>query len=440
MVGLRLACMKLTPVRRIRGRIRLPGDKSISHRVAMIASIAEGRSRLSNFSSSQDCASTLSCMKQLGATIAHSGKTVIIDPPKELHDSDEPLDCGNSGSTMRMLAGILAGRRFTSELSGDDSLSLRPMKRIIEPLEMMGAAIDSHDGKPPLRIYGVAPLNPISYELPIASAQVKSCVLFAGLNAKGTTTVIEPTLTRDHTERLFGGFGVAVETRITDDGKKTQNSVNGPARFAGGDMTIPGDISSAAYFVAASVLLTGSELAIEDVGLNPTRTEFLSLLRNWGADIQTRHIQSERDEPIGSITVRGNVDSSAEVRRIPNDVIPALIDELPLIAVVGSQLTGGLEIRGAAELRVKETDRIAATVNNLRAMGAEVEEYEDGLFVNGRTNLRGSLIDSYGDHRIAMAFSIGALIADGSSEISGASCVNISFPEFFELLNQIIDA
>lgn len=409
----------------------------------MIATLAEGRSRFANFSSSQDCASTLSCLKQLGATITQSDQTVVIDPPKHLHAPSGPLNCGNSGSTMRMIAGILAGSNFPSELTGDDSLSLRPMKRIIEPLEMMGAMIDSNGGKPPLRIHGAVALNPIRYELPVASAQVKSCVLLAGLSAKGRTTVIEATLTRDHTERLFDGFGVPVETRVTDDGK-TQYSVDGPARFAGGEMTIPGDISSGAYFVAASVLLPDSELTIEEVSLNPTRTEFLSLLRNWGADIETRQLQSARNEPLGGITVKDGFNSDEalktnEPRRIPKEVVPALIDELPLIAVVGSQLSGGLEIRGAAELRVKETDRIAATVTNLRAMGAEVEEYNDGLFVNGRTKLRGSLIDSYGDHRIAMAFSIAALIADSPSEISGASCVNISFPEFFELLNKVID-
>lgn len=435
--------MKLFPARRISGRISLPGDKSISHRAAMIATLAEGRSRFANFSSSQDCASTLSCLKQLGATITQSDQTVVIDPPKHLHAPSGPLNCGNSGSTMRMIAGILAGSNFPSELTGDDSLSLRPMKRIIEPLEMMGAMIDSNGGKPPLRIHGTVALNPIRYELPVASAQVKSCVLLAGLSAKGRTTVIEATLTRDHTERLFDGFGVPVETRVTDDGK-TQYSVDGPARFAGGEMTIPGDISSGAYFVAASVLLPDSELTIEEVSLNPTRTEFLSLLRNWGADIETRQLQSARNEPLGGITVKDGFNSDEalktnEPRRIPKEVVPALIDELPLIAVVGSQLSGGLEIRGAAELRVKETDRIAATVTNLRAMGAEVEEYNDGLFVNGRTKLRGSLIDSYGDHRIAMAFSIAALIADSPSEISGASCVNISFPEFFELLNKVID-
>jgi 3-phosphoshikimate 1-carboxyvinyltransferase len=436
--------MKLSPANRVHGRISLPGDKSISHRAAMIASLAEGRSRFANFSSSQDCASTLSCLRQLGATITQSDQTVVIEPPNQLHASDGPLDCGNSGSTMRMLAGILAGSNFTSELTGDESLSLRPMKRIIEPLEMMGAVIDSIDGKPPLRIHGATALNPISYELPVASAQVKSCVLLAGLSAKGRTTVTEATMTRDHTERLFEGFGVPVETRVTDDGK-TQYSVDGPARFAGGEMTIPGDISSAAYFVAASVLLPGSQLTIEAVSLNPTRTEFLSLLCNWGADIETRHVQLERNEPVGGITVKDGFNSGSEAeatepKRIPKGLVPALIDELPLIAVVGSQLSGGLEIRGAAELRVKETDRISATVTNLRAMGAEVEEYNDGLFVNGHTKLSGSLIDSYGDHRIAMAFSIAALIADGPSEISGASCVNISFPEFFELLHQIIDS
>jgi 3-phosphoshikimate 1-carboxyvinyltransferase len=442
--------MKLSPASRIRGRIRLPGDKSISHRAALIAGLAEGSSRLSNFSTSSDCASTLACLEQLGAIVTRSGQTVTIDPPQELRSPTTPLDCGNSGSTMRMVAGILAGNNFTSELSGDDSLASRPMKRIIEPLEMMGATIASNKGKPPLCIHGSARLNPITYELPVASAQVKSCVLFAGLNALGQTTVIEPTTTRDHTERLFKGFGVPIQQTIADG--KTRISIDGPARFLAGDMTIPGDISSAAYFIAASMLLPGSDLTIQDVGLNPTRVEFVSQLRDWGASIETTDNKTERYEPIGIINVKGGTGTTRasrtdqreartlnEPRRIGRGLTPALIDELPLIAVVGSQLPGGLEIRDAAELRVKETDRITATVNNLRAMGAEVEEYDDGFFVNGPVKLHGALIDSYGDHRIAMAFSIAALIADSPSEISGASCVNISFPEFFELLHQIVE-
>ena len=429
--------MKLFPARRINGRIGLPGDKSISHRAALIASLANDTARLTNFSTSEDCASTLACIEKLGATVTRSGEHLTIEPAKRLQASSTPLDCGNSGSTMRMLAGLLAGQTFTSTLVGDDSLSSRPMKRIIEPLERMGARIDSANDKPPLTIQGTAPLQAIKYELPVASAQVKSCVLFAGLNAEGQTTVIEPAVTRDHTERLFNGCGVPVNSERTNDGRTTI-TIDGPARFDCADMTIPGDISSAAYFVAAATLLRGSELLIQDVSLNPTRVEFLSVLRDWGAEIETSDERLERNEPTGAIRISsGDLESGVQSRRVPEALIPSLIDELPLMAVVGSQLPGGVEIRSATELRVKETDRIAATVRNLRAMGAEVEEYPDGLFVNGPTNLHGALIESYGDHRIAMAFSIAALVANGPSEISGASCVNISFPEFFELLHQI---
>ena len=430
--------MKLFPARSINGRIRLPGDKSISHRAALIASIANNTSRLSNFSTSQDCASTLACIEKLGAKSTRSAEHITIEPARQFRASSTPLDCGNSGSTMRMLAGILAGQPFISKLVGDDSLSSRPMKRIIEPLEMMGATIDSNNDKPPLTIHGKSSLQPIRYELPVASAQVKSCVLFAGLNADGQTTVIESAVTRDHTERLFNGCGVPVHSERTNDGRATI-TIDGPARFDCADLTIPGDISSAAYFVAAATLLRGSDLLIEDVSLNPTRVEFLSVLRDWGAEIETSDERLERNEPTGSVRISSSdLKSRANgSRRIADVLVPSMIDELPLIAVVGSQLPGGVEIRSATELRVKETDRIAATVKNLRSMGAEVEEYSDGLFVNGPVNLRGALIDSYGDHRIAMAFSIAALVANGPSEISGASCVNISFPEFFELLHQI---
>lgn len=426
--------MKVAPVSRIKGTIRLPGDKSISHRAALIAGIAEGTSQLQNFSTSHDCQSTLACLEQLGVGVYRSPNNITIEPPPQLRAPAKPLDCGNSGSTMRMLTGILAGKNFSSELIGDESLSSRPMKRIIEPLEKMGATIQSIRGRPPLSIEGTSQLRPITYEPPVASAQVKSCILFAGLNAKGRTTVIEPVRTRDHTERLFNGFGVSIE----DTG--TTVMIDGPARFIGGQMTIPGDISSAAYFVAAAMLLPKSELTIEDVCLNPTRTEFVSLLNRWGGDIETRITRTDRNEPSGTINVMTTdvAHSSSGPLVIDKDIVPSLIDELPLVAVVGSQLSG-VEIRGAAELRVKETDRITATARNLRAMGAEVEEFDDGLFVKGPVKLRGAAVDSFGDHRIAMAFSIASLVADGASEISGASCVDISFPEFFDLLHKVVD-
>jgi len=426
--------MKVAPVSRIKGTIRLPGDKSISHRAALIAGIAEGPSQLQNFSTSCDCESTLACLQQLGVGVNRSPNNITIEPPPQLRASPEPLDCGNSGSTMRMLAGILAGQNFSSELTGDESLSSRPMKRIIEPLEKMGATIQSIRDRPPLRIEGTSQLKPITYELPVASAQVKSCILFAGLNAKGQTTVIEPVVTRDHTERLFNGFGVSIENT------GTTVMIDGPARFIGGQMIIPGDISSAAYFVAAAMLLPKSDLTIEDVGLNPTRTEFVSLLNRWGGEIQTSVTRTDRNEPSGTIKVmtREVAHSSNGPLVIDKDIVPSLIDELPLVAVMGSQLSG-VEIRGAAELRVKETDRITATARNLRAMGADVEEFDDGIFVNGPAKLRGAAIDSFGDHRIAMAFSIASLVADGASEISGASCVDISFPEFFDLLHKVVE-
>ena len=432
--------MKIWPVRRINGSIRLPGDKSISHRAALIAGIAEGTSQLTNFSTSRDCASTLTCLEQLGVIVTRSAGTISIQPPSQLRASAGPLDCGNSGSTMRMLAGLLAGNSLSTELTGDDSLSSRPMKRIIEPLEMMGANVQSSGGKPPLLIQGRSPLKSITYELPVASAQVKSCLLFAGLNATGRTTVIEKARTRDHTERLFNGFGVPVAITELNDGAASI-AIDGPARFVAGEITIPGDISSAAYFVAAAMLLPNSALTITDVSLNPTRTEFISLLRSWGGEIESIQTRLDRNEPAGIIKVSTTKKSERdnEPGIVDKNIVAALIDELPLLAVVGSQL-GGVEIRGAEELRVKETDRITATVNNLRAMGAEVEEFEDGLFVKGSTKLHGALIESYGDHRIAMAFSVAALLADGPSEVSGASCVDISFPEFFELLRQVVES
>lgn len=428
--------MRLNSARQIQGRLRLPGDKSISHRVALIAALASEGSEISNFSTARDCASTISCLQELGISIEERDQKLIFAGNQKLIAPRRALDCGNSGSTLRILTGVLAGHDLTAELIGDESLSSRPMRRIIEPLELMGAKIEATDGKAPLTVHGSAKLNPITYKLPVASAQVKSAILFAGLNAEGRTTVIETTPSRDHTERLFNGFGVPVTTN-TD----LSVSLDGPARLSGGPVTIPGDVSSAAYFVAASMLLPQSQLTIEGVGLNPTRAAFLSVLSSWGADISTDDVQTERNEPFGTIIVRGGINRSAGEtdRTLSRAVIPSLIDELPLLAVVGSQISGGIRIRDASELRLKESDRLATTALNLRAMGAEVEEFEDGLWVSGPTQLHGALIDSRNDHRIAMAFAVAALIAKGETQIAGSECVAISFPEFFPLLESLAE-
>jgi 3-phosphoshikimate 1-carboxyvinyltransferase len=429
--------MRLAPARKIKGWIRLPGDKSISHRAALIAALASESSEIANFSTAQDCASTLSCLRQLGVSIETDDHGLVrFSGNQRLRAPEGPLDCGNSGSTMRILAGVLAGQNFAAELIGDKSLSSRPMRRIIEPLELMGAKIDANDGKPPLTIHGSDRLVPISYQLPVASAQVKSAILFAGLFTAGRTTVIEKSPSRDHTERLFNGFGVPVTTN--DDLSVT---IDGPARFSGGAIRIPGDVSSAAYFIAAAMLLPRSELTIESVGLNPTRAAFLSVLRSWGAKITTSDLRDERNEPVGRIRVEGGLAPIVrdEDRILSGAMIPSLIDELPLLAVVGSQIPGGIQIRDAEELRLKESDRLLATAENLRAMGANVEEFDDGIAVSGGTALRGATIDSFGDHRIAMAFSVAALLADGPTEIMDSECVGVSFPEFFSLLDTLAE-
>jgi 3-phosphoshikimate 1-carboxyvinyltransferase len=427
--------MKLTPARSINGRLRLPGDKSISHRAALIAALAHGSSEISNFSTAQDCASTLGCLRSLDISIEHRDDKIVFPGEQGLVAPREPLDCGNSGSTLRILSGVLAGHDLTAELVGDESLSSRPMRRIIEPLELMGARIESTGDKAPLTVHGTGSLRPITYKLPVASAQVKSAILFAGLNARGRTSVIETIASRDHTERLFNGFGVPVTTNAD-----LSVTLDGPAQFTGGSITIPGDVSSAAYFVAAAMLLPQSELTIEGVGLNPTRAAFLSVLSSWGADVSTTDEQVERNEPRGTINVRGGLSKNAteSERTLGQSMIPSLIDELPLLAVVGSQIDGGIRIRDAGELRLKESDRLATTAANLRAMGAEVDEFPDGLSVSGPTQLHGALLDSHGDHRIAMAFSVAALLARGESEISGAECVSVSFPEFFPLLESVV--
>jgi len=415
----------------------------------MLASLASGISRIRNYSTSADCAATLTCMQQLGVTVEREKNELLIHGVgvDGLRAPAAALDCGNSGTTMRLLAGILSGQNFTSSLTGDHSLCSRPMQRIIEPLKMMGAGISSNDGCAPLSIQGQKPLRAIDYELLVASAQVKSCILLAGLSAQGRTEVIENEITRDHTERMLHWFGVPIETGPAErEGINARYvAVSAPARLPAREVSIPGDISSAAYFIAAAVLLPGSSLEVRNVGVNPTRTLFLEQLRALGLDVGITNSHEECNEPIGLVRVRG-VDSPRPPKRdlkgpfvLDGLRIPQLIDELPLLAVVGSQIEGGIEIRDAAELRVKESDRIATTAANLRAMGAEVEEFDDGLRVVGRTRLRGAKIDPCGDHRIAMAFTVAGLLAEGETEIAGSDCVAVSFPGFFELLDCVAE-
>ena len=431
--------MQITPARRLNGRVQLPGDKSISHRAAIIAALAKGTSQITNFSPSEDCAATLTCLQKLGVAIKAEDRRIIIEGVGEsgLRAPAEDLYCGNSGSTMRMLAGVLAGQDFSSTMTGDDSLSSRPMRRIIEPLQMMAAVIGSNDDKPPLTIKGRRPLKAIHYELPIASAQVKSCLLLAGLHANGRTELVERTETRDHTERMLEWFGVAVDKDA--DGGIT---IDGPRSYAARDVKVPGDISSAAFLIAAAALLPTSTVEIKDVGLNPRRSMFVSLLRSLGAEIEVTNERSECNEPVADIRVKGKLKvespSAVDSTLVRGNLIAGLIDELPILAVVGTQMPGGIEIRDARELRSKESDRIATTVKNLRAMGAEVEEFEDGLAVRGRAQLRGAMLESYGDHRIAMAFAVAALIASGDSEMAGAECVGVSFPDFFSTLKSLV--
>jgi 3-phosphoshikimate 1-carboxyvinyltransferase len=437
----KISSMKIRRARRIVGRTHLPGDKSISHRAAVIAALATGKSNITNFSTSADCASTLSCLSSLGVAIDQEGTSARIQGAGRsgFNAPSKQLDCGNSGSTLRMMAGVLAGQNFQSILTGDESLRSRPMKRIIEPLELMGAHVFSENGKAPLRIEGCNPLTAIRYQLPVASAQVKSSVLLAGLNAVGRTEVVEPQgiITRDHTERMLKWFGVRVENG-DENSTAASCSVVGPARFSGHEVRIPGDFSSAAYLIAAAAMMPGSELEIENLGLNPTRTQFLHVLRSSGAGIEVVTEREDCNEPVGIVSVRGP-GRWRPWKEFSGAIVASLIDELPLLAVVGTQIPGGIVIRDAAELRTKESDRIAATVSNLRAMGAKVEKHDDGLAVDGPVPLHGATLDSYGDHRIAMAFTVAALIARGDSEILGSDCVEISFPGFFECLESLVE-
>ncbi len=417
------------PARHVRGTVRLPGDKSISHRYAMLGAVAEGRTHLQNFSSGADCASTLSCVESLGVAVQRGEAGMVEIHGGVLQPPRVPLDCGNSGSTMRMLSGILAGQPFESELTGDASLSRRPMQRIIEPLGAMGARISSHDGCPPLRIKG-GDLRGIEYRPPVASAQVKSAVLLAGMFAQGESWVEEPVPTRDHTELALVAFGA----RVQRSGRRA--GIRGGQRLRGIEAYVPGDISSAAFFLCAAALFPESQLVIDSVCLNPTRATILDVLAAMGVRISMLHVAEQHGELVGTIAVEGGEMRGA---RLSGSQTAALIDELPVLAAIAPYSLEGIEIRDARELRVKESDRIAAVAHNLRAMGARVEELEDGLLVPGKQVLHGAEVDSRGDHRIAMAFAVAALRAQGESLIHGAEAVGISFPEFFSLLRQIIE-
>lgn len=430
--------MLIRPATTIRGSVTVPGDKSISHRAAIIAAMAEGESRIENFSTGEDCASTIRCLRQLGVEIEQDGKMVVVRSVGKagLRKPDGPLDCGNSGTTMRLLAGVLAGQNFESVLTGDGSLRRRPMNRIIEPLRLMGAEVDSEEGKAPLTIRGRNPLKATQYEMPIASAQVKSCVLFAGLNADGKTTVIEPVQTRDHTERMLRGFGGDVS--VTESAEGRIISILGKMHLAARGMIIPSDISSAAFFIVAAACREGSTLELPNVGTNPTRAAIIEVLREVGAEIELSEVSESCGEPVARLKVAGRGRPKCEEAvKITGKRIANLIDEIPILAVFGTQIEEGIEIRDATELRVKESDRIAAIVENLRRMAADVEEFDDGFRVR-RSQLIGAEVDSFGDHRIAMAFAVAGLFAEGDTIIKNPECADISFPGFYELLESVV--
>src|ERR1700730_6973408 len=418
---------RISPATRISGEICLPGDKSISHRYGMLAAIAQGESTIHNFSTGADCHSTLGCVRALGIAVEEEGANVTIHGRglDGLKPPDGDLDAGNSGSTIRMLSGILAAQPFTSRIMGDESLSRRPMQRIMSPLGEMGASITAREDRfPPLEIRG-AKLRPIDYTLPVPSAQVKTCVLFAGLYASGQTIVREPMRSRDHSEIALREFGAEIRM------ERSVIALEGSPVLTGRELFVPADLSSAAFFIVAALLAPDSNLVLRGVGLNPTRSTLLDVLASMGASIRIANLETKSGELVGDIVVK-----SSRIRggTIEKETTAALIDEIPALAVLGAASDEGLVVRDAAELRIKETDRIATVAENLRRMGIRSEEQSDGICIPGRQRFHASELDSFGDHRIAMAFSIAALLADGPCEIRGAEAASVSFPEFFSIL------
>jgi len=430
----------IRPAKHLAGGVEPPGDKSISHRYAMIAALAEGASELRHFAAAADCHSTLDCMKALGAEVKFDRDTVRISGHglRGLKGSRRALDAGNSGTTMRLLAGILAGQHFASQLTGDASLQKRPMKRVVGPLRQMGADIRARDDNfAPLEIRG-GHLHAIDFKMPMASAQVKSAVLLAGLFAEGETIVTEPARTRDHTELALEEFGAPVEKSGKSIRIEGLAAGNGTPKLHPRSLDVPGDLSSAVFFIAAASLFPDSNLLIHNVGLNPTRTAILDVFASMGASLQMLSVRSAYGEIVGDLALKG---ASLKGGVIAGEQIPLLIDELPMLAALGPYTEQGIEIRDAAELRVKESDRIAALAENLRRMGAAVEERPDGLRVEGRAagQLRGAEIEPHGDHRIAMAFAVAALGANGATVIRDADCAAVSYPNFYEDLDRVAE-
>lgn len=417
----------------LKGEITVPGDKSISHRAVMFGALAKGTTEVTNFLQGADCLSTIDCFRRLGIEIENTKELIRIHG-KGLHGlakSDSMLDVGNSGTTTRLISGILSGQNFETTLNGDASIQSRPMKRIIEPLSMMGADITSIYGNncAPLKIIG-SPLHGIHYHSKVSSAQVKSCILLAGLYADAITKVTEPVISRNHTELMLSGFGA----NVTCEGNTASIAPN-PELF-GQKIEVPGDISSAAYFIAAGLIVPGSEILIKNVGINPTRDGIIRVCQNMGADITLLNKRTHSGEPVADILVRH---SDLNAVTIEGDIIPTLIDELPMIAVMACFAKGTTIIKDAAELKVKESDRISVMVDNLSRMGAHIIATEDGMIIEGGCPLHGAVIDSHLDHRVAMSFAVASLAADGETTIKDADCVNISYPNFYKDLSELAD-
>ena len=421
----------VAPAKRVRGRLRVPGDKSISHRYALISACADGTSRFLNYAPGADCRSTLECLRGLGVQVQFGPEDQSITLTSRGFRAWEapgaPLDAGNSGTTMRMMAGLMATQSFTTHMVGDESLSRRPMRRVIEPLTRMGATIDSVQGHAPLTIHG-ARLRPIRHVPEVPSAQIKSAVLLAGLHTEGTTSVDEPAQTRDHTERALAAFGVSVQ--------KNGNlvSIEGGQRVQPQSLVVPGDFSSAAFWMVAAAALPGSRVEIEDVGLNPTRTALIEVLRRFGAHVEVHEAHVNAGEPLGTIVVEHR--QTGRVVITPEEV-PALIDELPAIAALAAH-GGEVSVQGAGELRVKESDRIEALVAGFRGLGIEADERPDGFVIHGSGSPEGGTANARSDHRMAMSFAIAALAAKSPSRIEGSDAVVISYPGFFETLDRLV--
>lgn len=417
--------MEIKKQTRLRGELTVPGDKSISHRAVMFGSLAQGTTRITHFLEGADCLSTISCFRKMGVDIERNASEILVHG-KGLHGLSAPseiLDVGNSGTTTRLISGILAGQSFTSELNGDASIQSRPMKRIMTPLQSMGADIVSIKGNgcAPLRITG-KPLQAVHYQSPVASAQVKSCVLLAGMYADGITRVTEPVLSRNHTEIMLNYLGA----RVTSQG--TTASIEPEPVLKAREIQVPGDISSAAYFIAAGLLTPNSQIFLRNVGINPTRDGILKVCRAMGADITLLNV-NEEGEPVADLLIHS---SQLHGTTVEGSIIPTLIDEIPMIAVMAAFAEGTTVIRDAAELKVKESDRIAVVTEGLRRMGADIQPTEDGMIIHGGKPLQGAKINSYLDHRIAMSFAVAGTICDGTMDIVGGNCVNISYPEFYK--------